>query len=232
MAKKTTKKKIDAVSKDQIELLIGGLNLEDMHEVEFSIGDQTTIIKVRPRLSLAERSYAVDEMADFCFVAGEYVPYMRDFGRMAVILTHYTNIDVDSLSMDYIWRLWNTPSFVCNLYDAIDDDVVAIYADAEKLVEWYKEQLLRSTKADDLYDVATKFVIQLESTLDKISDSIDSEHIGVNAKDLVSAVNAFKSMNEKDVAHAVLDYEEAKKKQGSKKTSKKKIVETAPAEKE
>ena len=214
------------VGKEQIELLIGGVDFSAENDCEFKVGENVIAVKVRPAVSLAERAFMVEEIADYCFVGNEYVPYMENFGKIAVLLGHYTNIDVDDVGMDDILRLWGTHQFMCDLYDAIDDDVHSMFADAAKLVEFRKKQLLKSTKADELYDVAIGFVHLLENTLDKWNDKLVPEFGNTNVKDMMDAITKLSNLDEKQMAHAVLDFQEAKKKQGKPKKAVKKAAAT------
>lgn len=222
-----TKKKIDTVEtiptvgKDQIDLLAGGFNFSEK-EIEVVVGDVIVKIMVRPRISLAERSLMVEEIADFCFVDEMYVPYMATFARIISVLNHFTNIDVGTIDMEQAYRLTKNHEMYRAIYSVIDDDVASIFADANTLIEWRKEKLMKSTKADELYDTMIRFVISLEDALDRMADNVDPAFNGISVKSIVDAVTTLSKKDEKELAHAVLDYQKAQKKQAEKKTSTKK----------
>lgn len=208
---------------DRIEPLIAGIAPQEK-TIEYTFGDTLIPIQVRTRLPLAERSLMVSEIANFCFVDGDYVPYMRDFGRTVSVLIHYTNIDVDSLGTDKTYLLTQCVDFYHKLYEAIDDDISKIFMEADQLVEWEKERLLHSSKADELYDAATRFVISLESQLDRITDQIagNAENDDASVKDIIEAFKNVGKSDEAEIANAVLNYEEAKKTQAKRKVARKK----------
>ena len=196
------------IGKDAIELINSSIVCED-NIIVYEIGDQTVSVIVHPRVTLVEWATMAEEIADFCFVDDYYVPYMRDIGRISTVLAHYTNIDVDSVGTENIRLLWNNGKFMADLYDCISDDLSTLYADAERLVEWRKQNMLKSQKADELYDTVIKFFVGLESVLDRVADTT-AEDTDLNK--LVDAVNKLSNLDEKQLAHAVLDFKEAQKK--------------------
>ena len=203
------------IGKDAIELINSSIVCED-NIIVYEIGDQTVSVIVHPRVTLVEWATMAEEIADFCFVDDYYVPYMRDIGRISTVLAHYTNIDVDSVGTENIRLLWNNGKFMADLYDCISDDLSTLYADAERLVEWRKQNMLKSQKADELYDTVIKFFVGLESVLDRVADTT-AEDTDINK--LVDAVNKLSNLDEKQLAHAVLDFKEAQKKATKKKAS-------------
>lgn len=215
MAKKMTKKvepaegtKLDG----RIEMLTinasGGTTAVELH-----VGDTTIHVDVKKRLTLFERSKMAEEIADYCFVSEFYAPYMRDFAERISVLSFYTDINVDDLTMETAYALTQNSELFAAVYHNIDDDIDGIFEDAYALIEWRKEQMLRSTKADELYDAIKQFVNGLEVMLDGVAESMGDTS---SLPGLIDAIKKIANKDEVALAHGVLDFQEAKAKQGKK----------------
>lgn len=187
-------------------------------EVECKIGDSIVKFNVVPKLTFVQRSMLIEDIADYCFVGDEYVPYMDKFARGISILAHFTDLDIDALDTEQAFALCNDTNIVGVVHDAADDSFESIFADADELIEWRKQKLLKSTKAEELYDAATHLVNWIELSLDRVAASMGTD--GGDIDSMVSAIQKFSKMDEKEIAHAVLDFQTAKNAQANKPTKK------------
>lgn len=163
-------------------------------------------IKVRPTLTLEQRSFLVESIADLCFVGDEYVPYMADFARKYGVLSSYTDLNFDNVSMEEAYRMTQNRELYRAVYDVIDDDLSAVFADVNMLIDWRKQKLLKTSKAEELYDALINFVDGLETMLDRIAEMLSASEAenGVSMKDMVAMIDNLKHLDEAKLAQAVL----------------------------
>jgi hypothetical protein len=197
---------------DRIELFTinasGGTTAVELH-----VGDATIHVDVKKRLTLFERSKMAEEIADYCFVSEFYTPYMRDFAERISVLSFYTDINVDELTMETAYALTQNSELFAAVYHSIDDDIDGIFEDAYALIEWRKEQMLHSAKADELYDAIKQFVNGLEAMLDGIAESIGDTS---SLPGFMDAIQKIAGKDAKELARGVLDFQETQAKQSKK----------------
>lgn len=213
---KKTKNVIDAESAvtidNRIELLASVVK-DGIVPVEFGADGKTVVVNVKKRLSLFERSRMVEEMVSYCFIDKLYAPYMFNFALDIKMLSFYTDLPIDAIGGEDAYRLTQNVEFVRKVRDVIEDNLGSIFDDAIKLVEWKREQTLRSSKADELYDTVKNFVGGLDDLLNGVAENMGDS---TSLPGILDAIQKITDKDEAAIAHGVLDFQQVKGKQAKK----------------
>lgn len=200
-------------------------------EIRHKIGEDDIVINLRPSLTFEERTIMTENIANFPFVDGDYISYMRDIGRYSYVFTFYTDLDIASMSVEDIYRLSQDHDLLKKIYESVDDDIGMIFADADQMIEWRKEKLLRRS-SDELYESLTAIVLHLETLLSKTERDFDPSRGGINMQQLVDALTGLKAQDEKTLAHNVLDFQEAQKRAAGRTPKRRTPIVKAPSQQE
>ncbi len=182
----------------------------DVKEIQYKLGEKDVAIHIRTSLTFEERVKLTEYIANFPFMDSDYIPYMRDMGRYTYVFIFYTDLDIGSMSPDEIYRLSQDKELLKAIYQATDDDIGEIFADADRMIEWRKEKLLHRA-ADELCDGLSAFVSHIEAMLSKAEKAFDPTQGGISMQQLVDALNGVKAKDEKALAHNVLDFQTAQR---------------------
>lgn len=94
-------------------------------------------------------------------------------------------------------------------------------SDAEKLIQWRKEKLLRA-KSDELYDAVTSVVNRLDSLLGQL----EGADLG-KIDELTELARAVAAKSEKELGHGIIEFRETQK--AAETAPKKRAVRKKPA---
>lgn len=189
----------------RVELLMGTREAEVV-AITIKVGDEDVVVNVNTHIPLYVRSQMVEDIASWNFVEDMYVPYMSKFARRLAVLDYYTDLGVgEVMSAADAYRLTQNDALYGAVYEAISDDVDEIFRDADELIEWYKQKLLRS-KSDELFDAAKDFVVGLESLLDGVAESTNTTSL----PEILSALQHVAKKDETEIARGVLDFQQAR----------------------
>ena len=191
----------------RIELLMRTREAEVV-ALTMNVGGEDIVVNINISIPLYVRSQMVEDIASWNFVEDMYVPYMNKFARRLAVLDYYTDLGVgEAMSAADAYRLTQNDDLYWAVYEAIEDDVDEIFRDADELIEWYKQKLLR-TKSDELFDAAKDFVAGLESMLDGVAANTNTTSL----PDILSALQHVANKDETEIARGVLDFQQARAK--------------------
>ena len=173
--------------------------------VTVSVNGEELSFHVRPSLPLSIRVQMAMEIADLVFLDGAYFPAVEDFAYRSTMLSYCTDLPLADMSIDEIDRLCQCNDIFHKVYELSVYPISFIRSDAEKLIQWRKEKLLR-TKSDELYDAVTSVVNRLDSLLGQL----EGADLG-KIDELTELAHAVASKSEKELGHGIIEFREAQK---------------------
>lgn len=146
--------------------------------IVYGDGDDAIVVPVKSYISLTERMSMVRDIAEMAFVAGddgeiEYVPSIRKFAIDYEIVNYFTDIALPS-STDAIWRFFEATGIAQDIANALPCGYIAdIIGEADELIEYRKQALLKKSKLDGVLDS----VLGLVDTVGKKTENVDFSQI-------------------------------------------------------
>ena len=211
MAKKTTAPEPEAVREADAALI----------PVTVSVNGDELSFHVRPSLPLSARIQMVMEIADLVFLDGAYFPTVEEFAFRSTVLSYCTDLPLADMSIDEIDRLCQCGDILHKVYELSADPLSSMRSDAEKLIQWRKDKLLRA-KSDELYDAVTSVVNRLDSLLDQL----EGADLG-KIDELTELARAVAAKSEKELGHGIIEFRETQK--AAETAPKKRAVRKKPA---
>lgn len=157
--------------------IMKAVNNDDVHAVVIGGGENSIEIPVKTRLSLADRSGMVRDIASMVFVSDEngnekYAPYLERFAREYSVMNYFTDIELPK-STDKIWEFLDTTRIADKILEIRHRYIIEIFAEAEAMIEYKKDATLRKSKLDELLSG----VIDLVKIIREKTDGIDETQI-------------------------------------------------------
>ena len=121
------------------------------------------------------------------------------------MLSYFTDLPLADMSIDEIDRLCQCGDILHKVYELSADPISSMRSDAEKLIQWRKEKLLRA-KSDELYDAVTSVVNRLDSLLGQL----EGADLG-KIDELTELAHAVAAKSEKELGHGIIEFREAQK---------------------
>lgn len=189
MAKKITmasiEKAMEAVRPEDVELICGD-------------GEEAATIQVRRSLSLSERSSMVQDIAEMVFHEGKngeilYAPYLQKIAIDFNILNYFTNVALTN-NANRVWEFVDKTDIVASVIDAVGNRYIqGIIKDADELISFKKDQLLRKSKLDGVLDAVTDLMKTFkektsESSIGDIVKRVQEANPEFNIEEVVKAV--------------------------------------------
>lgn len=139
---------------------------------------------------------AIDNIVD-----NNYHSYLEIVTINIKLLALYTNLNMD-IGNDAVVALAMNDEFMTRIESAIGMESL-VFSDAIRDgVEFRREQLLKDSAADEVFMALASLANKLEEIVGKVSD--------VDTNALVDLAQSINAKSEKEIVHAVLDFQTAK----------------------
>lgn len=79
-------------SKDMTKI-VESVKKESPKKIKFEVGDKAFVLTINPTIKHDEREVAIKNIADFCFLSGQYDPAMFDVAETYICMLAFTNVD-------------------------------------------------------------------------------------------------------------------------------------------
>lgn len=139
--------------------IIKAMGLDDDKKVILACGtsENTIEISVKPRLSLPERANMVQDILSMVFITSPegvvvYHPEFKKFAFEYEIVNYFTDISLP-VNGDKAWEFLERTGIASRIANSVRDGYVGeIIAEANEMIEYRKEELLKKSKLDQVLD--------------------------------------------------------------------------------
>ena len=139
--------------------IIKAMGLGDDKKILLTCGtmDDTIEILVKPRLSLLERANMIQDILSMVFMTSPdgVVTYHPEFKRFAFeyeIVNYFTDISLP-VNSDKAWEFLDRTHIAARIAGTVHDGYIAeIIAEANEMIEYRKQELLKRSKLDQVLD--------------------------------------------------------------------------------
>ena len=168
--------------------IVKAMALEDEKKVVLGCGtgENTIEISVKTRLSLPERASMVQDILEMVFITSTdgmvvYHPEFKKFAFEYEIVNYFTDISL-SVNGDKAWDFLERTQIASRVAGAIRDNYIGeIIAEANEMIEYRKEELLKKSKLDQVLDN----FLELLGTAQGKTENLDVSQIIAYAKENV-----------------------------------------------
>lgn len=159
----------------------------DIIEKEFDI-------KIKKILSLEEQINFCNCVINQVFAGGDYIPAVYDFALRFATLIYYTNIEIKTLSASIMNEAVYQSRAIAYIKERINNEqYTALCAATKEKIEYI---LQSSYAANNLPNIIGDWVDKLGKQTETL----------LSNKELLSIVERFKNVDEKDIAHELVKY--------------------------
>lgn len=134
-------------------------------------------------------------------VDGNYHSYLETMTINIKLLVLYTNLNMD-IGNDAVVALAMNDEFMTRIESAIGMEALVFKDAVRDGVKFEKERLLKDSAADEVFMALASLANKLGEVVGKVGD--------VDTNALVDLAQSINGKSEKEVAHAVLDFQAAK----------------------
>lgn len=134
-------------------------------------------------------------------VGGNYHSYLETVTTNIKLLVLYTNLNMD-IGNDAVVALAMNDEFMTRIESAIGMEALVFEDAIRDGVKFEKERLLKDSAADEVFMALASLANKLEEVASKVGD--------VDTNVLVDLAQSINTKSEKEIAHAVLDFQAAK----------------------
>ena len=139
--------------------IIKVMGLEDEKEIILACGmnEDTVEISVKPRLSLPERANMIQDILSMVFITSSdgavvYHPEFKKFAFEYEIVNYFTDISLP-VNSDKAWEFLERTGIASRIANTVRDGYVGeIIAEANEMIEYRKQELLKRSKLDQVLD--------------------------------------------------------------------------------
>ena len=168
--------------------IVKAMALEDEKKVVLGCGtgENTIEISVKTRLSLPERASMVQDILEMVFITSTdgmvvYHPEFKKFAFEYEIVNYFTDISLP-VNGDKAWDFLERTQIASRVAGAIRDNYIGeIIAEANEMIEYRKEELLKKSKLDQVLDN----FLELLGTAQGKTENLDVSQIIAYAKENV-----------------------------------------------
>ena len=136
--------------------IIKAMGLEDEKKIILACGmnEDTVEISVKPRLSLPERANMIQDILSMVFITSPdgavvYHPEFKKFALEYEIVNYFTDISLP-VNSDKAWEFLERTGIASRI--AANTYVGEIIAEANEMIEYRKQELLKRSKLDQVLD--------------------------------------------------------------------------------
>lgn len=139
--------------------IIKAMGLEDEKKIILACGmnEDTVEISVKPRLSLPERANMIQDILSMVFITSPdgavvYHPEFKKFAFEYEIVNYFTDISLP-VNSDKAWEFLERTDIASRIANTVRDGCVGeIIAEANEMIEYRKQELLKRSKLDQVFD--------------------------------------------------------------------------------
>ena len=139
--------------------IIKAMGLEDEKKIILACGmnEDTVEISVKPRLSLPERANMIQDILSMVFItsldsAVVYHPEFKKFAFEYEIVNYFTDISLP-VNSDKAWEFLERTGIASRIANTVRDGYVGeIIAEANEMIEYRKQELLKRSKLEQVLD--------------------------------------------------------------------------------
>lgn len=139
--------------------IIKAMGLEDEKKIILACGmnEDTVEISVKPRLSLPERANMIQDILSMVFITSPdsavvYHPEFKKFAFEYEIVNYFTDISLP-VNSDKAWEFLERTGIASRIANTVRDGYVGeIIAEANEMIEYRKQELLKRSKLDQVLD--------------------------------------------------------------------------------
>lgn len=139
--------------------IIKAMGLEDEKKIILACGmnEDTVELSVKPRLSLPERANMIQDIISMVFITSPdgavvYHPEFKKFAFEYEIVNYFTDISLP-VNSDKAWEFLERTGIASRIANTVRDGYVGeIIAEANEMIEYRKQELLKRSKLDQVLD--------------------------------------------------------------------------------
>ena len=139
--------------------IIKAMGLEDERKIILACGmnEDTVEISVKPRLSLPERANMIQDILSMVFITSPdgavvYHPEFKKFAFEYEIVNYFTDISLP-VNSDKAWEFLERTGIASRIANTVRDGYVGeIIAEANEMINYRKQELLKRSKLDQVLD--------------------------------------------------------------------------------
>lgn len=149
-------------------------------------------IFVKDRISYKILEGIIEAIVDACFVDGKYMPYRKDFFIWYMILKYFTDIDIDNIDPDSVYKMIDDYRFTDGITGIISQrQYYRICDSVDELIDVrLNESPIKQTivKVNELIEAVKNVIDSLgdENTIKDIIDSIGGKE---GVENILSSLN-------------------------------------------
>ena len=156
-------------------------------------GEGAVDVLVKPRLLLFERQSMVEDIVDMVFISNEegtatYCPGFKKFAIEYEIINYFTNITLP-VDSEKAWEFLEKSGIAARVADVLPDGyIVEIVTEANELIEYRKQELLKRSKLDAVLDNISDVVKAVGAKTEEIELPQILEYVQKNVPELKGEV--------------------------------------------
>lgn len=185
---------MEKVSANKIKKITKSFDDEKPIIIEYTIGDETISVYIKPHISFKERCALIHDVADFVFDEdGDYIPGFYDFALLFGFVSYYTNIKTD-VTVESLYEFGYKTNILDKISSSIKDSFQEIKSAIDSEIEWRKRKQLEQQKMEP---VIKKIMSVFDSQIEKFKD--------VDVSEVIDLARTISKKDEKEFAKVVLD---------------------------
>lgn len=189
--------------------IIKAMKLEEEKRIILACGasEDTVEISVKPRLSLPERANMIQDILSMVFITSPddvlvYHPEFKKFAFEYEIVNYFTDISLP-VNSDKAWEFLERTGIASRIANAVRDGYVGeIIAEANEMIEYRKQELLKRSKLDQVLDGLVDVLGAAQNKTENLDLGQIIAYVQENAPELKEKLDA---LLRSDIAEASAD---------------------------
>ena len=177
--------------------IIKAMGLEDEKKIILACGmnEDTVEISVKPRLSLPERANMIQDILSMVFITSPdgvvvYHPEFKKFAFEYEIVNYFTDISLP-VNSDKAWEFLERTGIASRIANTVRDGYVGeIIAEANEMIEYRKQELLKRSKLDQVLDGLVDVLGATQSKTENLDLGQIIAYVRENAPELKEKLDA------------------------------------------
>lgn len=177
--------------------IMKAMRIEDEKKAIITCGmnEDTIEVAIKPRLSLRERENMIQDILDIVFLTDidgvvRYYPSFRKFAFEYEIVNYFTEISLPTNS-EKAWDFLESTRIASRIAGAVRDNYIGeIIAEANELIEYRKEELLKKSKFDQVFNELLGILDMVRQKADETDLSEIIAYVQENSPELKEKLDA------------------------------------------
>ena len=178
--------------------IMNAMGLEDEKKTVLACGmnEDTVEISVKSRLSLPERANMIQDILSMVFITSPdgavvYHPEFKKFAFEYEIVNYFTDISL-TVNSDKAWEFLERTGIAVRIANTVRDGYIAeIIAEANEMIEYRKQELLKRSKLDQVFDGLVDVLSAAQSKTENLDLGQIIAYAQENAPELKEKLDAF-----------------------------------------